>query len=669
MRLTALALLSTTGQVERSSETFRRRHGSSAEFLQQSPELGRVLAGETDRVVFSVDGSEAAIEAVTDAHGTRRALLTLGADASSPPPQAGNALIEEPIDDSPAIVWLKDLDGRYLRVNRRFTTHLGISEDRFHGRTDAELAARETIDGPRLQDRDQATDEPLQLEYIVSPFEGRVALSVLRFPVRDRGGAPVAVCSVAAPLEATQVAHSEAARLMEVERFSRLDAGAVRAEFLRDWELVANGGGWEPSSPPPSESAAVPAPDYSDEIDDALADVTAERDSALAARAELGRELAHAQLRLAELDGVQAQAEAAHARLQALEREVDEARDRRGDTERAQGDLEQARADLEWARAEAERARTEADQARTEVERARTEADQARTEVERARTEAERARTEIEHARTEAERARTEAEQARTEAETLRSQAEQSSAAHEQAQLDSQQPDPGQPDSDQPDPRHPDSEQPNTVPGEQHAAPAAELEPTMRHILDNPPGPVLDEDDESFGSAVRWLPTAQRKLSASLGRMSVWRSVLKETTMIIGSEGGWDAVAAWVPDEHGGLTCAAMWTAHAGLSAFESETWNEPEAGAGSLPAQALHAPHLTWVTEIDAVDDDRLGRAAAHGLRSALLLPIRDGAATVALLELLAHASVKPDAQIAMSLEAAALQLGQFGHMLRVAG
>jgi hypothetical protein len=180
---------------------------------------------------------------------------------------------------------------------------------------------------------------------------------------------------------------------------------------------------------------------------------------------------------------------------------------------------------------------------------------------------------------------------------------------------------------------------------------------------------VIRDDDDAFDSVVRWLPTAQRKLSASLGRMSVWRTMLRETAAIIGSEGGWDAVTAWVPDEQGGLGLAGMWISHAGLGDFESETWDIGQARDGSLPAQALRAPHVTWVTEIDAVDDERLGNAAAHGLRSALLLPIRDGAATIALLELLAHASVKPDAQVAMSLEAAALQLGQFGHMLRVAG
>jgi hypothetical protein len=51
--------------------------------------------------------------------------------------------------------------------------------------------------------------------------------------------------------------------------------------------------------------------------------------------------------------------------------------------------------------------------------------------------------------------------------------------------------------------------------------------------------------------------------------------------------------------------------------------------------------------------------------MSSALLLPVRNGASTIGLLELLTHDSIEPDAQIALSLEAAALQLGRFGHLL----
>lgn len=164
---------------------------------------------------------------------------------------------------------------------------------------------------------------------------------------------------------------------------------------------------------------------------------------------------------------------------------------------------------------------------------------------------------------------------------------------------------------------------------------------------------------------VSWQPTAKRALSASLARESVWRNVLKETVEVLGSEGGWDTVTAWLPDESNNLGCAATWAAHRGLERFESLTWDVPVKREGSLLDQALQAPHLTWLTDLDTVDDARLQTAAAHGMNSALLLPVRNGPSTIGLLELLTHDTIEPDAQIALSLEASALQLGRFGHLL----
>ncbi len=188
------------------------------------------------------------------------------------------------------------------------------------------------------------------------------------------------------------------------------------------------------------------------------------------------------------------------------------------------------------------------------------------------------------------------------------------------------------------------------------AAPAAELARL---------GAVGDAGRTQATPGVSWHPTAKRALSASLARESVWRNVLKETVQVLGSEGGWDTVTAWLPDESDGLGCAATWTAHRGLDNFEALTWEAGVRREGSLLDQALQAPHLTWLTDIDAVDDERLQTAAAHGMSSALLLPVRSGSSTIGLLELLTHDSIEPDAQIALSLEASALQLGRFGHLL----
>jgi hypothetical protein len=75
----------------------------------------------------------------------------------------------------------------------------------------------------------------------------------------------------------------------------------------------------------------------------------------------------------------------------------------------------------------------------------------------------------------------------------------------------------------------------------------------------------------------------------------------------------------------------------------------------------------VTWLAELDASRDRHFAAAAAQGLRSALLVPIRDGIATVGMLELLSRAHLTIDPDVTASLEAIALQLGHFAHLLRL--
>jgi hypothetical protein len=125
--------------------------------------------------------------------------------------------LRDRLEASPVIGWLKDLDGRYVYVNRGYVEQLDAVAERILGHLDAELLPREAIDGPRLQDGDDLDDEPIQLEYRVAAYEGRPALAVLRFAVCDGDGAPVYVCGVAAPIEQAQLARAECSQLMQLE--------------------------------------------------------------------------------------------------------------------------------------------------------------------------------------------------------------------------------------------------------------------------------------------------------------------------------------------------------------------------------------------------------------------------------------------------------------------
>ena len=603
MSAPALALIGAGGEIEQTTAGFRRRYERQAELCKRSPQLERVLIGQADRAVVSLDGVSAEIEAVTDAAGVRHALLTLaGADPSGAGEEA-NALLTEPLDDSPAAVWLKDLEGRYLRVNQPHTALLGTPAERLLGRTDAELAPRETVDGPRLREGGGLGTEPLQLEYSVPPFEHRPWLAALRFAVHDRAGRPIAVCGVAAPLEHAAMARAEASRLIDIERWSPLDAGAARDEVMTQWGVVALPAGGVVAQPAPGGLARPEATALAADRRDAASQ--AAQSELLRAREELAQ--------------VRAQAEQALADVEAS------AREHRGRAEQAEAEAEaRGHAGAESARAEFEAAlqaalaeRDAALATNAELLRELEEERQALAALRRASDSAAAHAAELASA-VQRERSRTD--------ELV--QALAPGAARQEP-----------------------VEDPGADPSGAQSSPAVPAPP-------NPETPRPGPD---------WPASGQRELVSSLAAASGWRAGLEEALGMLGSAGGWDVVRAWVPDEPGTLRCTAMWTALGGLSDGEPPAAGEPRANPGSLLAHAIHSPSVIWLTDIEATDDERLRASAAHGMSSVVLLPIRDGGAPIGMLELLTHTRIEPDPRLALALEAAALQLGRFADRLRL--
>jgi hypothetical protein len=111
-----------------------------------------------------------------------------------------------------------------------------------------------------------------------------------------------------------------------------------------------------------------------------------------------------------------------------------------------------------------------------------------------------------------------------------------------------------------------------------------------------------------------------------------------------------------------------MWTDRtAGLDAFETLSWQRPQAISGSALGRALHLPSPTAVEDLRQAEDARLSAARREGLSSALLVPIRDGVVTIAMIELLSRSGGASDAETTIAIEAVALQLGQLAHLLRM--
>jgi PAS domain S-box-containing protein len=98
------------------------------------------------------------------------------------------------MDHSPAVIHLKDIEGRYLLVNRRFEQLFGVSRDEVLGQAPHDLFAGDTADALRNHDRQVlAGGAPMEFdETLPQNGELRTYISV-KFPLLDAAGAPYAL--------------------------------------------------------------------------------------------------------------------------------------------------------------------------------------------------------------------------------------------------------------------------------------------------------------------------------------------------------------------------------------------------------------------------------------------------------------------------------------------
>jgi two-component system, chemotaxis family, CheB/CheR fusion protein len=98
-------------------------------------------------------------------------------------------LLKDVIDGSPSMVFLKDLQGRFLTVNKPLETLLGMSRDRLKGMTDYDLFPPERAEYYREHDRQVAqTRRPIDVEEVIDLPDGQHVFLASKFPLFDSAG-------------------------------------------------------------------------------------------------------------------------------------------------------------------------------------------------------------------------------------------------------------------------------------------------------------------------------------------------------------------------------------------------------------------------------------------------------------------------------------------------
>jgi PAS domain S-box-containing protein len=136
------------------------------------------------------------------------------------------AQLQQILDNAPAVIHIKDTEGRYLLVNRQYETLLGMRSEQILGHTAADIHPLEAARTLMAHDQQVLTTNAPSVFEEVEPNGTRTYLSV-KFPLRDAAGVPYALCGISTDISlrkqaeaALQDAKSELER--RVQELSRL---------------------------------------------------------------------------------------------------------------------------------------------------------------------------------------------------------------------------------------------------------------------------------------------------------------------------------------------------------------------------------------------------------------------------------------------------------------
>ena len=148
-------------------------------------------------------------------------------------------LLQDIIDNSTALIYVKDLDGRFLLINRRMEellrsaapSGLPAGRESVLGKTDYDLFPKEQADAYRDSDRQVlAAGKVMETEETSLQPNGVHTYLAVRVPLHDEHGQPYAICGISADITERKRLEVQLREAQKLEAMGRL-AGGIAHDF------------------------------------------------------------------------------------------------------------------------------------------------------------------------------------------------------------------------------------------------------------------------------------------------------------------------------------------------------------------------------------------------------------------------------------------------------
>jgi PAS domain S-box-containing protein len=114
------------------------------------------------------------------------------------------------LDNAPAVMHVKDRDGRYLLVNRRYEKLFNVTEEGVTGKTDYDLFPKYAADSFRAADRKVLKGgEPVEMEEVIPHRDGPHTYISVKFPLQDAAGETYGICGISTDITARIAAEQQ----------------------------------------------------------------------------------------------------------------------------------------------------------------------------------------------------------------------------------------------------------------------------------------------------------------------------------------------------------------------------------------------------------------------------------------------------------------------------